>query len=339
MNIYNLKQSIEGDKDKVLFLLSEAGFQHIRYNPKKHQFRCAIDENSNPTAVVIDIGTLSSLIFSRGIKGDIITIIQYRNGWSFYQTLKFIKNKLKIDDSVLCDIELPFGGYYKKISTCDDIKDVELDPYDENILDEFMETPNLMFLKDNIQYETQLTYRLGYDIISQRITVPWRYTDGTLAGVMGRINQYDTEDMAKWLPVYPFPKSCCLFGFSENYSDILHHKKVIITESEKGVMQLDSMGIKYGLSNGGSYLSENQVDYIKALRPKEIIIAYDEGLTEEHLYRQAEKFKGTSIFTKTKIGYIYDKDNRYLAKGEKQSPTDLGFVLFDELRRSYVTWI
>lgn len=338
MNIYKIKQHISGDPDKIITLLDLAGFSYIKHDHRKGHIRCGRGVSHNPTAVLVDVNTLSATIFSKGIYGDIITILQYNLGYGFYNTLKFIVSTLKIDDCEYSHVELPFGGYYKKLCYDGRVGDIEIEPYDESILKEFWPIPSSRFVRDGISYDTQIKYGIGYDRLTDRISVPWHYTDGSLAGVMGRRND-SCDEVLKWMPIYPFPKSYCLFGFVENYAQILQNKRIILTESEKGVMQLDSMNIYYGLATGGSNITDNQVDYIKALRPVQIIIAYDEGMEINHIQHQAQKLKGNSIFTNTKIGYIHDKFNTVLKKGSKLSPTDVGYELFKKLMEESVIWI
>ena len=85
-------------------------------------------------------------------------------------------------------------------------------------------------------------------------------------------------------------------------------------------MQLNSMYCNIGLATCGDNISPVQEKYIKALNTSRIVLAYDEGLEEDYIRSQAEKLIVDNCFMKNKVGYVYDKNNDILKKGQKQSP-------------------
>lgn len=62
-----------------------------------------------------------------------------------------------------------------------------LKPIKENVLSYYFPAVNDYFLKDNISYDTQMLFEIGYDDVSNRITIPVRDEMGTLVGVKGRL--------------------------------------------------------------------------------------------------------------------------------------------------------
>jgi hypothetical protein len=146
------------------------------------------------------------------------------------------------------------------------------------------------------------------------------------------------EEISKWLPIIPFSKSYTLFGFSENYLDIVEQDCVIISESEKAPMQLESKGITNGIGLGGSYINSPQVNFIKSLNIKNTILAYDEGLEEEFIREQAKKLIMDTPFIKNQVGYIFDANHEILEQGKKQSPSDLNIGDLNYLLKK-VKWI
>ncbi|PWG68157.1 hypothetical protein DEM28_25105, partial [Enterobacter mori] len=48
----------------------------------------------------------------------------------------------------------------------------------------------------------------------------------------------------------------------------------------------------------------------------------DEGLDEEHSLTIAKSLKFENFF-KNEVGYIFDRENKYLPKGSKMAPADL----------------
>ena len=341
MDVCKIKDYILQDDTRIEELLHKAEFAHIKPNGK--EYRCAIEEGGNPTAVRVNINTLAANNFHQGIKGDIITLLQDKLQLNFQKTLQWICKILNLNYGEYeekKDIQLPFGGYFKKIKHNIYYNPDYLKTYDETVLNRYAKMPNMMFLEDNISIETQEFFGVGYDNFTDRITVPWYSVNGELVGVMGRLNQRKVEEgVSKWFPVIPFPKSQTLFGYHQNYKYILDKGIVFMGESEKFPMQLHSMGLKNGLGNGGSMITEFKANHIKTLRPKTIIACYDEGLEEEIILREIEKLKSDNLFYKNKVGYIHDKDNIYLPKGSKSSPSDLGKDIFESLVKNCTVWV
>jgi DNA primase len=274
------------------------------------------------------------------MKGNLITLVQRRNDWSFRTTLRKVTNILNIDPVKLESIQLPFGGYYKNIFNKNEISQSNLFIYDDSILNEYLIKPSLIFYQDGIDYNVQQKYQVGYDRETERIAVAWRDTNGDIVGIMGRYNSIDVpEDMAKWIPIIPFPKSHTLFGFSENYTNIIEQDCVIVSESEKAPMQLESKGIYNGLGLGGSNISPYQINAIKSLNVSTIILSYDEGLEEDFIISQAKSLIIDTPFIKNKVGYIYDFNNDVLKQGKKQSPSDLEIGDINLLLKNYVKWV
>jgi hypothetical protein len=328
VNVVAIKEHLQNNVEDITKLLELSNFHHITYNSNRHEVRCAKSYDSNKTSVQVDCETLYAICYSTGVHGDIITLIQEHNELSFVDTLRHIQICLDIDFSQIK--QKPnhiFGGYYRKVSNPTFDTDSNT-VYTDAILNDFSNYPNLRFLRDNISIPTQIKYKIGYDPCTGRITVPWRNMNGELVGIMGRFNADVDEN--KWLPIIPFHKSQVLFGYAENYLSFSRNDVAYIFESEKSVMQLDTYGLRCGLATGGSYISDIQAMYIKALPVSKIVLCYDEGLSENHIQIQSNKLLNTAFFKKS-ISYIFDRDNEFLPKGSKCSPSDLGIQTFKQL--------
>ncbi len=331
MNIYALKQQIIDNEELIGLILNDSGFTDINgeFN-QGNEYRCSWEEGGNPTSVRVNKSTLSSDCFSRGIKGDIITLVSEKLNLSFTKTIDRLSRLINFED-INEDITLPFDGFFNEILNLVDDNFDDLETFDESILDDYLILPSERFLKDGISYEVQQKYNVGYDVTTGRIIVPWRNLEGKLVGIMGRLNKEEIEEYEnKYLPIISFPKSKTIFGFSENYRSIQEQGLVIIVESEKGVMKLESMGVNVGLGLGGSSLSTFQANNIKSLFPKRIIVTLDEGLSEEVSRNMAKQLKIDTFF-ENEVGYIYDAENKYLPKGSKMSPSDLPLEKFKKL--------
>lgn len=341
MDVHSLKNYLINNEDSIYDVLENTGFHYIddTFNGGL-EFRCAWSEDENPTAVRVNKETLDAQCFSRGVKGDLITLIQEKLNCSFPKSLRVISNIVNFKETEQIQYQLPFGGFYTKIKKLrnDDIIDIET--YSESILEEYCQLPNTMFMEDGISPQVQMKFKVGYSTSTNRITVPWYSMDGTsVIGIMGRLNKREvTTEENKWFPVISFPKSKGLYGFSENYKTIREKGIVMISESEKGTMQLLSKGLPIGLSLGGNSLSKIQANHIKSMFPETILVGFDEGLDEDHSRAVAQELKMQNYF-KNKVGYIYDKSGLYLKKGMKQSPSDLPKKELHKLIKECVTWV
>lgn len=340
IDAYKIKQYLMDNPDQIPLLLSRVGFADIeRYN--ENEFRCAWDDGLNPMAVRVKIDDLSAQAFSMNVKGDIIQLIREKMKLPFYRTLEFICETCLIDKKQMeqdYKVELPFGGYYKNISKIKNNTYDDLPIIPESDLDVYGVVPNMRFYKDNISIETMEKFKIGYDTCTDRISVSWRNEQGDCIGLMGRLNRKCKDGEAKWFPIVPFPKSQALYGLYENKESIKEASTMFIFESEKGCLQCSSYGLNLGISLGGNSLSKWQVNTIKSLFIDKIIVCLDEGLEESHSKQLAEQLKMDGFF-RNRCGYIYDSENKYLKKGSKHSPTDLGKEVFKSLVKECVVWV
>ena len=338
MDVVQIKDMLYGDADKVQLLLESAEFLNVRRNG--NEFRCQYDEGHTNGGTQVKIDTLKANCYSLNFSGDIVTLLQEKLDMTFIQTLKWMCSILGIDgvNFKRKEVKLPFGGYYKNIKR--EVYKFTCDTYDESVLYQYGCIPNYRFLKDGISIDTQLKFHIGYDVLTNRLTIPWRNINGELIGIMGRINLDEIpKDIAKYFPIIPFSKNNSIYGLYENYKSISDRDICIIGESEKTTLSLDSMGLQVGLGLGGNVVSDYKANLIKSVRPGKIILAMDEGLDEEISIRNAKMLKSDNAFYKNKVGYIIDRDGTYLKKGSKASPYDYGKETLQKLVKNCVRWI
>jgi DNA primase len=340
MDVYALKNYIIENPKLIELILEQTGFHYIEYNKTRNEYRCARESGRNPTSVKVNEKTLAATCFSTNLKGDLITLVQSKIYTSFPNTIKKIAEIIDFKDTgKIEEYSLPFGGFYKNIAKLRDDDAFDLETYSDDILNRFEIIPNLLFYEDGILPEVQCKYQIGYDSVSGRISVPWRSFSGEICGVMGRLNKKElSEEDVKWFPIIPFPKSKTLYGFVENYSSIQEKRFVMLGESEKFALQLNSKGLNVGIGLGGSFISELQANNIKSLFPNTIIVGMDEGLSEEHSYEIAKQLKSDKYY-KNKVGYIFDKNNLYLPKESKLAPSDLDKNSLKLLIENCTKWI
>lgn len=328
MNTGALKQYLIENEDQIALVLHKVGFCNIDGSfSRGTEYRCSWDEDSNPTSVAVNKHDLKSSVFSKGVHGDIITLVRAKTDLGFPQAVKLIADIVLFKDDGKYDVKKPaFGGFLKRVKKLKEPDShIELEEYPESILERFHMMPSQKFIDDGINYETQIEYEIGYDWQSNRIVVPWRGVNGAIIGVMGRINK-DSEDILpnenKWFPIIPFPKSRAIFGYTQNYDTIQKDRLAIVGESEKFPQQLKSKSLPYGLGLGGNKMSKYQEQNIKALFANRIIVAMDEGLDIDVSIDLAQRLKMDGMF-KNETFYIHDKNNLWLPKDSKMSISDL----------------
>lgn len=184
-----------------------------------------------------------------------------------------------------------------------------------NVLASYLDWNNTEFQKDNINTETQTEFELGIDVHSHRITIPIRDELGQLVGIKGRkVWDLENEFSPKYIYLHQCAKSKILYGLYKTLSYIKQSNEIIICESEKGVMQLWSYGIKNSVAVGGHSISPTQVRKIIRLNVENIVIAFDEDVSKEELLEEYKKLCDFADVT-----CIVDK---YNLLNEKESPMD-----------------
>ena len=338
MNSIELKQYLLDNDNKLENLLKYIKLYNVRKKGK--EIICSLDDEGNGTSIHIKLNNnLTFNDYKRDINGDIFTLIQEFKELSFPDTIKYINNFLGFDNSFV-KIEKPkiFGGFFDKIKKHQE-GIYEIKKYSNDILKQYESCGNELFQKDGISLETQKKFNIGYDMLTQRITIPAYSCEGDLIGVMGRWNgnNYEKLGISKYFPLIEYPKRLTLYGYYINYNYLVNNY-VWIFESQKSIQKMYQNNIRNCVACECASISNIQVKYIQSLNPKGIIIAFDEGLDEEMFIKQCNKFKTKSNFLNYRIGYLYDKENEYLKKGSKDAPADLSLENFKKLSKK-VRWI
>lgn len=327
-SVDGLKEYLITNPEDIVKILELTDFYNISFFEQKKEIRCAYYEGGNPTSVSINCNTLQAYVFSKGIGGDLFYIISTHNNWTLNKTISFILHTLNIKNTDNFQNPYIFNGVYKSIKSKNKKQDKIIS---KDILNNYSNCPNIRFLKDNISFQTQYKFNIKYDFNTQRIVVPWFNHKGQLVGLTGRYNFNEIGNHPKWKTLESFSKGNYLYGMYENQAEIEDSDCVIIGESEKFVMQLDSYGYHNGLALGNCTITERQARIIKSLPVKKVIIALDEGVSIEHIMSQCDKLKGGIFNNNKEIYCLYDNKNVIIPKGSKASPTDFGKENFEKL--------
>lgn len=338
MDAVVLQSKLENQPDKIIQILEALGFENIKFNPMKNNLRFARDVQRNPSSCLLDCGTLRFFIFSTNQKGNLFSLIMDVKRCSFPDSLRFAAEKAGISQSELnVKTRWPFGGFFLKLSPDYDEGTEDLQVYPEETLEPYAGKFNMKFLQDGISLQTQEKFGVGYDVETNRITIPQRSTDGSLVGIMGRAN-YECEHDKRWFPLISCPRSKTLFGYTENYKRIQETGNIILFESEKAVQQCDSFGSNIALATCGCHISDTQARYIKKLHPQRVVLAYDEGIEEEHLIDECKKIMTDNPILDINVGYVWT-ECELLPEYSKMNIADLGREGYKEGLTKYVKWI
>ena len=285
-----IKLKLLEQPESIEHILDTFGFDRIRRNHR--EIRCAFEPGMNPTAVVIRLQDNDNLFvkdYERNISLDLINYLVKGKNIPFKDVMNAIKQELHLESIYNYRRRTGlFGGLYDPISRSN--SEISVITYPEEILNQYGNTPNLLWLKDGISLSTQRKWSVGFDVISQRITLPIRTSTGEIMAIKGRANFELSEFEPKYLYLVNGPMSQTLFGYSENYSS-LYENEVFVVESEKSVLKMDSWGYNNVVALGSNSLSTAQVKLLLSLNPKSVTFLLDKSLPLENTKRNADLLK------------------------------------------------
>ena len=328
-----VKEKLLEQPESIKHILDTFGFDKIRI--RNRELRCSFEPGMNPTAVVIRLQDNPNLFvkdYERNLSLDLINYLIKSKNIPFKDVMNVIKQELHLDSIYNYKRKTGlFGGLYDKLSRSNG--EIEVTTYPEEILEQFGNTPNTLWLKDEISLSTQRKWGIGYDVISQRITMPIRTSTGEVMCIKGRLNGTPEEFEPKYLYIINGPMSQTLFGYSENYSS-LYENEILIVESEKSVLKMDSWGYNNVVALGSNSLSTTQAKLIMSLNPKRVTFLLDKSLSLENTKRNADLLNTFRTMRQLEIRYWNWEDN--LTLEDKAAPCDdtkeeLEYILQNEI--------
>ena len=254
---------------------------------------------------------------------------------NFYDVFSIIANNFQ-------DSEEGFEYFiYKKQEKKEKRKLITLPEYNSSILNVFSKTYPPEWINEGITPATMDKFNILYSISQNKIIIPHYDINNRLVGIRGRA--LNPEDIAegKYRPVciegqmYNHPLSLNLYGLNFTKTDIDKTKTVVLFESEKSVMLMDSyFDINNSVAVCGSNFNKNQLLLLlHNCKVENIIIAFDKE------YEKVATDESRKYFDKLRmIGQKYSQycNFYYLADTEgllskKDSPIDKGPEVFSRL--------
>lgn len=277
---------------------------------------------------------------------DIFTIVQQEEGLTFNESVEWV-----IDFFQLGKYK-GFGRPKKVEHKPREIKrkeinvDEKLFEYQDSILNTFISIPPLEWIKEGIHPSIIKRFGIKIDINTMSIILPHRDLDGRLIGIRNRnLLESRIEKYGKYTPytcplsgiMYNHPLSKNLYGLYENKDNIIKKKKVIIFESEKSVLQMNSYypNDSIGVSVGGSVVHQFQIELLRKLNIKEVIICFDYEMREKLLQKFEKSYKKCSLYFET---YVLDNELESKLLKESDSPTDRGKEVFENLLKNKIKY-
>lgn len=301
------------------------GCHSVKYHSTKDYWSAANKTGDNKNAIMLfNNEWLNCVNYTRHMtrddkKTDIIDLVCYTLSVDFPQGIKFICDEIGI--SYYHDFQEDLPESFKILDMLNSMssnleceKEIPLKPISKKILSYYHPYVNDLFYNDGIAYEVQKLFNIGYDDLTNRITIPVYSELGDLIGVKGRLlkQQIDSDEI-KYLYLEPCNKSRILFGLNITMPYIKEQQKVFVFESEKAVMQMYSYGYQNAVATGGKTISKTQIDMLTRLGVQ-IIFCFDKDVQKNEIEDIANQFMdGIPIY------YVYDENNILL---DKESPSD-----------------
>ena len=329
ISVVSITDKLTGNPDAIIKIITKLGVdeEKIKYNKSKGLITSTRPdpESDNDHGLLVYTDSLRTVITTRGAKtGNIITLVMDTLGFTFPRALEWIANVCHFSTNA-SPIKLPFHGFYKHLFSKGFSDSFEFEKHDWGELPADDSLSQKFFL-DNIDFKTQEEFGVRYDHDEDAILIPIKDYQGNLVGCKARNN--DPKSESRWYATIGYPKTQILYGFCENYRNIVEKKTAIIFESEKAVMQCRSFGCGVALGIGGHSISKAQEKHIKSLMCEKVIVAFDEGIPREEIEYEAKKLVNGNHLIKNKVFYLYDESGEILSKGSKDSPSDNGKSVF-----------
>jgi DNA primase len=309
-------------------------------------FTAGLPDGTNRRSVQIKNNDyLNSHIRSKGIEGDIFTIVSYilygsetedefknclsKSKYWLCKTLNYYEYidefyKLMLEDpSEKVNYNKWLHGIQKNRSKNQtNLANEVLSP---SILDDYIMLPHIKWLDEGINYHTQVEFQVGFDVRSERIIFGIHDKHGNLIGVKGRYvgSVKEIKDNYKYIYLHPCNKSIELFNLHRALPYIKETKEVIVVEGAKTCMILHQWGYKNVVSIEGDSITSQQIKLIKELGIDiKVTFAWDKDKDIEFITRQISQLRGRMKYV------LYDKFDLF---EEKNSPADKGKEVFEKL--------
>lgn len=348
-DLWNIKKKIL-EEERIEYLLNAMGCQLIK--PRSNRYEAQLPDkfdSNNQRAVQVYINeNLTSRVRNMGLSSnlDIYGLVSFLV-FDIHNESLHLKNLPKakrwICETLGFSEFLAYNGSREpnKADPLQWLKDLKkkrnkktLREFSQNemlpdsILNQYVMYPYYQYIKEGLEYQTQVDFQVGYDIQSERVVYPIHNQFGDIISIKGRTTDplYKDKGIYKFLYLYNFNKMIELYNWHRAIDYIHEKKEIIIFEGEKSCWLATQFGFSNCVAVGGDDLSDYQVKMIKDLGIEiKIMIALDKDKSVDDFKKQGKKF-GQS----RQVYALWDAHN-LLSKELKQSPVDNGYETFLKL--------
>lgn len=127
-------------------------------------------------------------------------------------------------------------------------EEIHLKTLPTNVLNTYYDLYHKIWVDDGISVRSMKKFEIKFSIADNQIIIPHYDIEGNLIGVRSRnLHQHLVDEGRKYMPVYwkkqilKHPTGSSLFGLNLTKKHIEKYRTVILFESEKSVLQLDTM--------------------------------------------------------------------------------------------------
>ena len=270
---------------------------------------------------------------------DLISIVQDEENLDFQEAIEFLIDFFQLN------YKHKFGRPPKVERKPREIKKKEIN-FDEklpvkqsSILNTFYNIPPLEWIKEGISPDAMRLFGIKYDISTKSIIIPHKDVDGNIVGIRCRnLDEGRIEKFGKYTPytdqlsgiMYNHRLSMALYGLCEKKENIINKKNVIVFESEKSVLLMNSYypNDSIAVAVGGSVIHDYQLNLLKQLGVENIIICFDYEVREKLLNKMEKSYTKCALHFNT---YIIDLELAEKLLDESDSPIDKGLEVFETL--------
>jgi DNA primase len=257
--------------------------------------------------------------------GSVIDFASSYHKLSFPKAVEMLAKEFKVTRNHIPSIMRVAKRFKPK---CNDTPTHATIEYICNPMEKFEKEPIIEWLDEGIDQGVLDKYEVRYNKRDNRIVYPIRDNDGNVISVKGRTldkNFKEKKGFAsrKYAYYTSIGTTYFFFGFYENRDAFESENAVVIFEGEKSVMKLESCGMFNCIASLTDALTDEQTDALIKSSCRDVIIAWDKGVSLSHIKGQVKRLK------KYKNVY-YLTDTEGLLQ-EKDAPIDKGIEVFMHL--------
>ena len=303
-------------KEKIDIVQYIGQFVELKFDNGEWWGLCPLHQEKTPSfSVSGDKGSY----FCHGCKsgGSIIDFAINYHHIGMAEAIEKLAEEYKIPRNHIPTIIRVCKKFISKESNCKDVIRME---YLRNPMLDYVKEPIEEWIKEGILQSVMDKFDVRYDIYNQNIVFPIIDHLGNIVSIKART--LSPNKTPKYHYYTKIGTVNFLYGYFQNQEAIKEKNEMIIFEGEKSVMKAEG----YGYLNTTASMTdriENSVENIIVLPCKDIIIAWDKGISKSQVLKEVKKLK--------KYKNVFMIEDKWGLLENKDAPVDKGKEVFDIL--------